>query len=702
MIESQDAGAQPFSMERCIMSIKVKCHSCGSMLSVADALAGKRGKCPNCQHLVNIPAAGANSSANSSAAVKPIVPPAPPPAPAKPAAAGPASPITSSRPPVTGASVPPGQPTKPSAAPAPGSTPAVTAVKEKPGPPPPTAQPQPAAAVSSEEAEAAAQAAFADAPVAPEDQAKIEFECEWCGHKIQVPVSEGNKRIPCTNAECRRIVKVPQPAGKAKEDWRANKNLRPGIKPNEVVPDDVMGGPTTTISQETKEELLTPRRPVTWGQLIARLIVVGVLLGGMGWGGLKAYSWWVGQSGARALEAAKTYADDPETRPVHAAALHEWAARYYQRSGQSGAAADADTEFKKGLGAISAEPLPRVAGGQERERDFVLIDLALGQIDMAGTADEVEAGTRIRWDEAHKGAAAALRAIRSTEARMEGLCQVVHRLVARKEVDRALPLANQVFTEDFEKGDALARVALELYRAGHTEPAKPTYEKDVLPLFQDSKTKEWKKKELLFPSAVALAETLKLKFPTEDSTRIQALGRIGRVEGLATRGEPDQARTEAGKAIDDETKLRAWARLVAVNPQDTKALEEALAKTGKQRYAAWPAYRLVEAGLKAKVEYAKLEPVANAIADPVLRERAQLALFRAQLEQSRKPVEDAVVEKVGDPQKVSVAHALARLLQSEHNTRHAGDWAKTVQKWPDPTLKAFGQLGLALGMEEQK
>ncbi len=45
------------------MPIRVEC-SCGQVLKVADTMAGKSGKCPKCQNVVRIPAAGGAAAAN--------------------------------------------------------------------------------------------------------------------------------------------------------------------------------------------------------------------------------------------------------------------------------------------------------------------------------------------------------------------------------------------------------------------------------------------------------------------------------------------------------------------------------------------------------------------------------------------------------------------------------------------------------------
>jgi hypothetical protein len=87
------------------MPIKLKC-SCGQVLTVSDALAGKTGKCPKCQKAIKIPVPGAATAAPSSAA-KPAATPAAPGKPtaatSKPAAARPAGARPAAAPPRTAA-----------------------------------------------------------------------------------------------------------------------------------------------------------------------------------------------------------------------------------------------------------------------------------------------------------------------------------------------------------------------------------------------------------------------------------------------------------------------------------------------------------------------------------------------------------------------------------------------------------------------
>src|SRR5262249_8376534 len=132
----------------------------------------------------------------------------------------------------------------------------------------------------------------------------------------------------------------------------------------------------------------------------------------------------------------------------------------------------------------------------------------------------------------------------------------------------------------------------------------------------------------------------------------------------------------------------------AVKPSDKTDLDAALVQAKKLPKASWEAYRLVELGLRAKMEESKLQELARAIADPAIRGRAQLVLLQAQMKDSTKVVEDSAVVVEKD----ALAHAVAKLLQAEHNSRHGSGWGKLVQTW-DAASKPFGEMGLALGTQ---
>jgi hypothetical protein len=95
-ILTHSVDTPPTSREMLAMSISVTC-TCGKRLSVKDELAGKRVRCPGCQGVVAIPAAGAAPTPPPAAAPRPPAPPAkpaamPPAPPAAPAAKRPPQP----------------------------------------------------------------------------------------------------------------------------------------------------------------------------------------------------------------------------------------------------------------------------------------------------------------------------------------------------------------------------------------------------------------------------------------------------------------------------------------------------------------------------------------------------------------------------------------------------------------------------------
>jgi hypothetical protein len=151
------------------MAIKFSCPSCKKALAVKDELAGKRGRCPHCKQAIAIPQ------------VDSTVPSAP--AKARPAdGQQPKAP----RPPARQASVN-------------------------------AAGPSPQAA----DLEALAAELLAHKPEAEAAPPQnVTFTCPWCDTQVTYPAELAGKQAPCTNPECRRIIKVPALQKTAPRDWR--------------------------------------------------------------------------------------------------------------------------------------------------------------------------------------------------------------------------------------------------------------------------------------------------------------------------------------------------------------------------------------------------------------------------------------------------------------------------------------------------
>src|SRR5207244_2480846 len=58
------------------------------------------------------------------------------------------------------------------------------------------------------------------APAGAAPAPPIEFNCEHCETRLKFNAEMGGKKAPCTNPECRRIIKVPMPKIERPKDWR--------------------------------------------------------------------------------------------------------------------------------------------------------------------------------------------------------------------------------------------------------------------------------------------------------------------------------------------------------------------------------------------------------------------------------------------------------------------------------------------------
>ena len=301
------------------MSIKFLCTNCKTVVSVKDEFAGKRGKCPHCQKIVVVPTPAARPSA---AAVKPAD----------------------------------GQ-----AAPPPAPQPPKSAIQTTPPPPGPTDL----------EAEAAAALADEPKPEAGPAPTTIDFACPMCDAPLHMALSEAGKRTPCP--ECKRIIKVPEPAKRDPANWRQTApNLPSGAKREEAAaPEGAWGSrvAAATVSREALREAgAVPQKtgPVPLTRRIVRYAAWSggtvLVLGGLVLGYLK----WRDSRAEQGVETAVAYADgDPGKAALGGAgraAIYRLAGEYERRAGQPDSGKRARDQFEKGLAAAR-----QAAEGFERD-----------------------------------------------------------------------------------------------------------------------------------------------------------------------------------------------------------------------------------------------------------------------------------------------------------------------------------------------
>ncbi len=441
----------------------------------------------------------------------------------------------------------------------------------------------------------------------------------------------------------------------------------------------------------TKEPPRTLWQKSRWPILGATLIL---LVFGGGWMG---YRWWEQRAADRALQAALDYAASPqsgsEARATGQAAIFLGAGEYKLLAQGDRAAVKAREQFGKALVTLNSAP-------PDSERDGVLTDLALAQAELGGGEPDTGRELRLPWDETQKLLLASLRPIQNPDARREAVRAICQKLSAAGQTARALTLLRQIYpAADEERAAALSVVALDLSKSNDRAAGEKAAE-EVLNLYQT------KTPPPLRADVVVLAGVFGKPPPKLDKQPKPAEAEeehIGKVEGLARQDQWDRARKEAvanefGDAVQFRSLLGIAAAAVDAKATGTDDVEKAMtfaeAKLRDKPELAWKFLRLTQLGIRAGVSDERLQTFTALIADRAVRGRAQLAIFRARLDQAQQRIEDGAVDKI---ESKSVARLQASQALARHNTRLETGWAKTVQGWQQPT-QAFGSLGVALGL----
>jgi hypothetical protein len=640
------------------MLIKFTCPHCKRPMNVNESLAGKKGRCKACQQILTVPN----------------------PALAKPQAEG--------------------------------QSVAAAPKVETPAPPPP---PPPA------DVEAEAAALFADEPKTeePVETESIDLNCPYCDEPIHFPVDLAGKRAQCP--ECKHIIKVPDLVKKEPKDWRKTETRGPaGARlPDQPAPEGAWGSATAgKVDQKSLEQagviptVKPPRTPWQRVRWLAAAAAAVFLLTGLSWGG---YRWWLQQSIDRAVKEALDYAASQEAArevgPIGQAALYFGAGDLYLHSDAERRGVKARDQFGKAFTTYLQ------TARSSDERDLILTDLAVAQVELGGQAHtpETDAEVQIPWEDGgiHKLLIATLTQIGNLEARREAVRAVGQRLIARGENQRALSLANQVFPKPSdEKAAALSIVGLELLKADDRTTAERAL-MDALDLYKEKAPNGKGKKEKPLPlraEVAALCLLLEKQLPKlgkDPEKEDKANERIGQIVWLARNQRWDEARQKAAAfGPDEQGRFRALFALAdaAVDSKAANAsgdVENALIsaeKLGKKPELSRSILHLTELALAAGLSEERVQTLADGIANPALRGRAQLAVLRVRLAKTQQPVEKDVADKI-EPR--SLAHLLAMEELARHNASLSTSWTDKVKSWPQPS-KAFGLLGAARGMQTGK
>jgi hypothetical protein len=628
---------EPTTHGRRTMPIIFPCPHCKEVLKVKDHLAGKKGPCPKCKKIVSVPLISS---------------------------AGPPTPKTASTP-----------------------TNGQTKANE-----PKTPVKPPVTDLPPEDAEAAAAAALADEPPPVEEMVApkfIDFNCPQCDEPLHLSAELAGKRAPCP--ECKRIIKVPEIKKVEKADWRKTNaaGLPSGARrPDVPVPEGAWGSTAASrVSVEALEEAnVLPDRysqPLTLQQKIMRvvlaagvfvffIVIVGVAIG-----------WWMSSRESRSLKSVQDYANSPAaTQKIGregVAALQIATGEYHLRAKKVEAAKEAQKHFGKAIDTLT----PADGAIKASERDALLADLALLQIDLAGSTEEVNNKTRLNWNETQSAIGKTLRAMHNSEARLDAYRAVCRRLIAKKEGKRALALASQLSDAPAEKVEAQAVAGLEMLGAKDQALADEAAREALAPFGPEAGDRP-----LLTQSVVALAVALNREVP-EPKNEAEILNtQIGRAVGQARIGDLGEARKAAGQFGEENSvaRLRAFTELATAgeaksdNPDLQEALRLAAGPLNPRANTAWLQLRVVDLAARAGVSEGQLNSVADAIKDPDIAGHARLIALKQKLADKNAGSPTPIT---GEPP--TLAHYLSVQMIARHN--------RSFDSKGDDADRAFGVIG---------
>jgi hypothetical protein len=562
------------------------------------------------------------------------------------------------------------------------------------------------------EVEALAAAAWSEEPAtaAPAPAPTIlDFPCPFCDETIHTTVENAGKQMSCP--ECTRIVKVPLPEKTEPKDWRKVDTRGPAtgfLKDAEKAPEGAWGSKTSSSGVSKRalmeaEVIPIAQEPTPWGRYVWRGFVATVLLAIIGFGVSAFMRYSSERSQQSALDLAlKALPEGAAAAGEPFADVDRGAGEFYIGEQKAKDAQDFLNRARTRLASMN----PRAA-----ERDLLLIDLALTQVDLGGDKPQELRGTRIEWDKLSKLLGQTLGLLNAPEAKSEALVRVGRKLLERGQGLYQALLPNKLSADR----ELTALAALELERAGKTAEAK----EKATPLLKPYETETAKKEELakrpvLGPNVLALAVALEQKIHAE---RISVPAseaalkdpfpevRLGYARGWACQGKWTEARRIAAAPGNAALRFEALVDVATFagdkSPKDAESAVQVAFTIWRDELQAspvspWLLLRLVRLGASsARPE--DMQRVAEAISDADLRNRARLEITRARLAAlNGQPDPDGLEKEAKNPSNALILEAISR-----HNARYnsPSSLIREIDQW-DPRFRPFGYIGVALGQQD--
>jgi hypothetical protein len=567
-----------------------------------------------------------------------------------------------------------------------------------------------------EDVEALAAAALAEQPAAQEEvkeAAPINFTCPYCDEEIQVSGELEGKQTPCP--ECSRIIKVPVRQKTEPRDWRKVTPRGPaaGLRRDEPAPPEGAWGTTAAASAVSRQALLEAdavpaavEKP-SLARRISRGLVATAVVVVLGAGVLALFHFRGQNLQKKALTKALSFV--PEEAGAHKlpgqeeAEIHRGAGEYYLRAGKPD---KARAHFKQAQARL--RPDPDSGKPATPDKELLAIALALNQVELGGSPQEVDERTRIGWPEVYKDIRPTLLGISSPQARAEAVRQVGRRLIQKGQTASVETLVSYLSSEK-DRSQITALIGLELIGADQRELADNLASRALEPYLAAAGGGQ---PRLATPPALAallvfLGRTEEAKealYVTEPKNPIvEDIGfetRLGYAVTRAYQGNWNDAITLADAKGSPVDRLRAllavaWVAAAKSPEQGRPAIERAVPLADKAD--PWLLQRLVRLGAAMGLAD-QVQAVADAIPEPTLRADAQRDVLQGRLAgKDQVQMESMEAEAGKEAPNPLVLEFLAR-----HNARYGSGASvlKAVDAWQREHLRPYGYVGVALGLEE--
>jgi tetratricopeptide (TPR) repeat protein len=502
-------------------------------------------------------------------------------------------------------------------------------------------------------------------PVAPPQT--VDFNCPYCDEALHLQAEFAGTQHPCP--ECRRIIKVPELKVEKPKDWRelTKKGAAAYLKSNGDDLEGVQGDVRTKVSTTALMEAgAVDKAPAPPPSLAARARRIAWGVGSLTLALLVAWGIYQARSGAVSKRIlANTLAEikkpDSKIPPLARAELLRGIGAVELKQGRRKEALEA---YLQARALADAEAKTDPIG-----HDLFLLSLALDQVNLSGSDDDVLHHRRYDWEKVLLELKDTVEKIRSADA--QGWTA---RLLGTRLAAAGKP----------EMGVQLAR--------GSRDPAKDP-----------------KVKMLQVALILATNDADNIKFahellpPPSASRPLDFLTRAAYAEGFARQGKLDDALKlvkERGGPFD---RLEAALAVIWALGDDPKGIapfvEEAVKAAGelKQSVPTWHALQLLRVSAFAPIDEKVLANLVDSL-PARLRERGQLEALRAAWRRTQQPAEATPIRAFRDDASLW-AQGCFHLVR--HNAA-LGQKPLTPAAGDEDILKAIIPLAHLLGEADRK